>query len=166
MMKEPVKVIAQNITQNHDAEGFVRWCSEVATEDDLDKLKAAFRVSEHRYWEELNWENRCRLLYNRILGYQHRYRKFTGNALAKAMDANKALWREYYDDYRYANPTDWLRLVLAVNDTLQQHGHEGVWGGAVTYAKVEEGYSYRTLYHDDIRAAYNEEFYSLLFGWW
>lgn len=154
----------RNFVKNHDAESFIRWCSDAA--EDIGALNAEFRVQDHRYWSELNWENRCRLLYNRIVGQLRQYRKYPANALSQAMAANKALWRDLYDDTRHANPGDWLKLVLAVSDTLQQHGHEGVWGGCVSYAKVAEGYSYRNLYHDNPRAAYNEEFYSLLYGWW
>lgn len=151
-----------DIVKSKDVEDFIRWCSA----HDMSGLYALYRVQEHRYWSELNWENRCRLLFNRIKGQQRHYRKYYANALSKAMDAHKALWRDLYNDPRCATPAEWLKLVLAVNDTLQQHGHEGVWGGCVTYAKVADGYSYRNLYHDKPGVAYNEELYSLLYGWW
>jgi hypothetical protein len=166
MMQLELRTQARMIAHSHDAEAFVRWCTEAAGPADIAKLNTAFGVYEHRYWSEMSSENRYRLLYNRIVGYQHRYRKYRSDPLGRAMDANKALWRDYYADYRYANAGDWLNLVLAVSDTLQQHGHEGIWGGCISYAKTEEGFSYRNLYHDDSKTAYNEEFYSLLFGWW
>ncbi len=165
-MTDSAMAQAIDMAVSQDLDAFIRWCGNDASAETLDQLYSAFKVREHRYWQELSRDNRCRLLYNRILGDRQGCRQFSGDALSQAMDAHQSLWREYYDDYRHASPGDWLKLVLAVNDTLQQHGHEGVWGGSVTFAKVEEGFSYRNLYHDDADIAWEEEFYSLLYGWW
>jgi len=108
-----------------------------------------------------------RRLYNRIIGSSNGCKPFGQDPIGEAMDIHKADWlRVYTLDGHVYGVQPWYELVQMINDTLQQHGHEGVWGGNITYAKVEEGFSYRCLYHDDQDCAWEEEFYSLLFGWW
>lgn len=108
-----------------------------------------------------------RRLYNRIIGSRDGCKPFGQDPLSEAMDIHKADWLRVYtlDGHDYG-VQPWYELVLMINDTLQQRGHEGVWGGSVTFAKVEEGFSYRNLYHDDADIAWEEEFYSFLYGWW
>ncbi len=94
-----------------------------------------------------------------------RSKPFDHDPLSEAMDIHKAGWLRVYEGEDYGVQPRY-ELVNMINDTLKRHGHDGIWGGVVTYAKVEEGFSYRCLHHDDQDIAWNEELYSLLFGWW
>lgn len=163
-MNKETMTILRRIYEQHDIKSFTQWCTSWDSQDLLEELKGIFELDD--YWEpsKLGFEDGCRLLYNRIVGKVKRYRKFSGDPLRKAMDINKKEWRRLYDGYFGVD--EWLDLVYDVNDTLQQHGHDGVWGGEISWKKAESGYAYRTLYHDNRKAAYNEEFYSFLFGWW
>jgi len=163
-MNKETMTILRRVYERHDVNSFIQWCVNGCDPDLLEKLEVIFELDDFRRLSGLSFRNKYRLLYNRIVGKVKRYRKLSGDPLRKAMGVNKKEWRRLYDGYFGVD--EWLELTYDVNDTLQQHGHDGVWGGEISWKKAESGYAYRTLYHDNRKAAYNEEFYSFLFGWW
>jgi hypothetical protein len=92
---------------------------------------------------------------------------FTADPIAWAMDQHREDWlRVYRMDGCAWGVQPWLELVGMINETLKNNGHPGIWGSEISYRKAEEGFAFRCLYHDDECYAWEEEFYSFLFGWW
>ena len=68
---------------------------------------------------------------------------------------NDANWPEFYE------------LAERIDEILKEKGEAGIFGGKLRESKFEEGWQYRdVLGSEDYEYCRDNEWYSLLFGWW
>ena len=66
-----------------------------------------------------------------------------------------------------ANWSEFYELAERIDEILKEKGEEGIFGGRLCESKFEEGWQYRDVLGDeDYEYCRDEEWYSLLFGWW